>query len=239
MTNLSGPNGLGLDALHKAIQEGPRLTLLLYSFGIILRKQTEQGTTEYPVSPAELGAALAANVTFDTGPLPADTLCVRAIGTQRVIAGFRRPAKTALWLEGSDDPIHVPLPGLILIRTTYANRNPDYALYATGGRERPADYDMPLYRAPLPNVYTDGGICWGTVRRGEVALAGPSLAEDWAQLLGSRFGNHGVAGKSRSHPEDIRQMYLELEKRRARVWPGDDLIPANKTLGHALGVDNS
>ncbi len=64
---------------------------------------------------------------------------------------------------------------------------------------------------------------------------GNSLAADWDTLLGSRFGDHACTGKSRSHPQDIRQKLIDLEARNARVYPKSDLIPAKRTLAQALG----
>jgi hypothetical protein len=229
---------LGPDGLRQALQEEPTLTLRWFSYGLVMRRKTETGWTEYPVSPADVATALAAKMTVDTGLLPPDTLCVRVAGAQRTIVGYRRPQKTALWLEGSDEPVRVPLPGLILIRTTTSGQNPNYGLWAVV--ERPADYNAKLYHAPLPNIFAHGDICWGTVRRAsDAALTSPSLDEDWAQLLGTPFGNHSVSGKSRAHRDDVREMYFDLEQRRARVYPRKDLIEAKRTLGSVLGGGES
>lgn len=191
--------------------------------------------TEYPVSPEDIAAALAAKTVFDTGILAENTLCVRAEGATRTVCEYRPPQKTSLWLEGSDDPLRVPLPGLVMIRRTTGGRSPDYEVWAV--TERPANYEAPLYHAPLPNVYSRGAICWGTVQRVDsAALAGNTLIADWQQLLGTRFGNHSVSGKSKQHRGDVRQMYLELEARKARVYPKKDLVEAKQTLGHALKV---
>src|SRR5690606_15540988 len=180
--------------------------------------------------------ALAARVTFDTGLLSADTLLVRYEGVQQLVIGYRRAQKTGIYLEGSETPLRVPLPGLILIRVTKEQRSPDYHLYAV--KRRPQNLDVALFHAPLPNIYTTGSICWGTVRKvSETALAGASLAEDWQQLLGSPFGDHSVHGKSHAYRQDIRQQLIVLEKRNARVYPTSDLVPIKKTLGQLLGAD--
>jgi PRTRC genetic system protein B len=219
--------------LKTAIQEKPHLTLRFYSFGILLRKRTDKGWTEYPVRPEGVAAALAREVTFDTGLLGPNTLCVVAKGPTRVVAEHRPRQKSALWLEGAENPLRVPLPDLVLIRTVHHGRQPGYQLWAV--KERPTSPDCPLFVAPFPNVYTHGGICWGTVERpqGE-SLEGADLAADWAQILGSRFGSHNVRGRSRAHPDDVRQQYVDLERRRARVYPKKDLVDAGRTLGQAL-----
>jgi hypothetical protein len=92
-----------------------------------------------------------------------------------------------------------------------------------------------LYRAPLPNINGDGSVCWGTVTKVKrEALTGNDLAEDWAQLLGTPFGNHSVHGKCRSYDHDIRRLYIELEKRKARVYPKKELVPEKRTLGSVV-----
>ena len=103
-------------------------------------------------------------------------------------------------------------------------------------QKRPVILNEPLFHAPLPNVFSSGNICWGTVQRvTDAALQTTNLAEDWAVLLGSRFNDHGVGGKSKSHPMDIRQMLIALEGRKARAYPKSDLLPVKKTLATGTG----
>jgi hypothetical protein len=216
------------------LQEQPSLTLEFYSYGVLLRKREGDAVTEYPVDPQQIALALAAKVTLDTGLLSADTLLVRQDGVKRLVVEYRRQQKTGIFIEGSDAPVRVPLPPLLLIRTTTENKNPQYQVYAV--KERPTALGVPLFHAPLPNVFNSGSICWGSVRRVEdTALQGNSLTADWSTLLGSPFGDHAVSGKSKSHPHDIRQKLLELESRKARVYPKSDLMPVKRTLAQALG----
>jgi len=220
--------------LTAALQEQPSLTLEFYSYGVLLRKRNGDAVVEYPVDPQQIALALAAKVTFDTGLLTGDTLLVRQDGVKRLVVEFRCPQKTGIFIEGSDAPVCVPLPPLLLIRTTTENKNPQYQVYAV--KERPTTLDAPLFHVPLPNVFSSGSICWGSVRRvEETALQSNSLAADWTTLLGSPFGDHAVSGKSKSHPHDIRQKLLELESRKARVYPKSDLIPVKRTLAQAIG----
>ena len=190
--------------------------------------------TEYPVSAEAVATALSAKVAFTTGILTPNTICVLSEGARRTVVEYHPAQKTALWLEGADDPLRVPLPGLLMIRSTLTGQNPDYRIYAV--TERPVSFDVPLYRAPLPNINGDGSVCWGTVTKVKPeALAGNDLVEDWAQLLGTPFGNHSVHGKCRSFDHDIRRLYVELEKRKARIYPRKELVPEKRTLGSVLG----
>ncbi|MCC6976526.1 MAG: hypothetical protein IT322_21155 [Anaerolineae bacterium] len=224
----------GSQTLATALQTSPTLTLSFYPFGAILRRQTEDGgITEYPVDPAQMATLLAAKTTFDTGLLTLNTLVVRAEGAKRLIAEYRPPQKTALFLEGSDAPFRIPLPGLVLFRLTVGGENPTCALFAV--KDRPASLDAPLFMPPFTNIYPDGGVCWGSVSKvSEAALAGSDLSEDWRLFLGSTFTAHSVQGKSRSEPQDIRKKLAALDARKARVYPKRDLVPYKARFGDVL-----
>lgn len=198
-----------------------------------MRKTTDDGMIEHPVSAEDVATALAAKVAFNTGLLTPNTICVLSEGARRAVVEYRPPQKTAIWLEGLEDPLRVPLPGLLMFRVTTASRDPDYRIYAVA--ERPTSYDTALYHAPLPNIYHTANVCWGTVARPKPdALAGNDLSADWAQLLDTPFGNHSVDGKCRRYPYDVRKLYLDMEKRNARVYPKREMIPAKRTLGNLL-----
>ncbi len=223
----------GPQALAAAIQMPPTLQLSFYPFGILLRRTTEAGgMMEYAVDPAQVAEALATRTRFDTGVLHANTICVQAEGLQHTVVEFRPPQKTALYLDGSDAPLRVALPGLLLIRVV-TGESVRYALFAV--KCRPATLDAALFQPPLPNVYAEGAICWGSVTRvSPEALAGTDLAEDWRLFLGSPFSSHSLSGKSRSEPLDVRKKLTELEARKARTYPKRDLVPCNVKLGEVL-----
>src|SRR5260221_4174331 len=228
-------NGLcnGLDALDEAIQELPLLTLNFYSYGSIMRRRTpDGGETEHAVSPEQLATTLAARIRFESGLLSMNTLYLSTEGVKRTVVEYRPPQKTALFLEGSESPVRVPLPGLLMLRITTANDNPRYAIYAVN--RRPSTLNAALYYAPLPNIgHSD--VCWGTVQKvSDAALASTDLTEDWRQLLGSPFTSHSVSGKSKTHPDDIRQKLISLEQRKSRVYSSRDLIKLNFTLADLL-----
>ena len=235
MADSIGPTAIGPTALREAIVEQPALTLAFYTYGLILRKNDEGIVREYPVSPEAVATAISAKVSFSTGLILPNTVAILSEGAQRTVIEYRPPQKTPLWLEGSDDPVRVPLPGLLMVRTTTADQHPGYRIHAVS--ERPTSPEALLYRAPLPNISHDGSVCWGTVTKvGRHSLAGNDLHEDWAQLLGTRFGNHSVSGKTKTLSDDIRKFYLALEKRNARVFPKRELIPSGLALHRILGA---
>lgn len=198
----------------------------------MLRRQEGDLVTEYPVDPAQIAVALAAKVCFDTGLLAGDTLLVRQNGTRRTVVGYRPSSRTGLFLEGTEEPLRVPLPSLVMIRTMVGDQAPTTRVFAV--KTRPASLDVPLFHTPLPNVFGSGAVCWGTVPRAD----GTDLSEEWGRLLGSPFGSHAVTDKSKRQPDDIRHLLLDLAQRSVKTYPKRDLIPAQRTLVQLLGDPN-
>ena len=160
--------------LNAALQEQPSLILSFYSYGVMMQKRTEHGLSEYPVDPEQIALALSAKVGFNSGLLSENSLLVCTVGVKKTVVEYRRGQKTGLWLDGSENPIRIPFPPLVLIRTTSENKNPHYHLYAV--KKRPASLDVELFHAPLPNVYTSSSICWGSVKTvSDEALSGSLL----------------------------------------------------------------
>lgn len=91
---------------------------------------------------------------FDTGLLSDNTLLVQQEGVKKIVVEYRPPQKTGLYLDGSETALRVPLPGLLLIRVTAEDKNPQYGVYAV--KKRPPTLNEPLFHAPLPNVFPAG-----------------------------------------------------------------------------------
>jgi hypothetical protein len=213
--------------LQTALSEPPQLVLQFFSYGILMRKALDNGGyCEYPVDAAHIAQALAAKVRFDTGLLGSDVLLVRREGLRELVAGYRCPQMTGIWLEGSTEPVRVPLPGLVLLRLKTGNSF-QFQLFAV--KRRPTAMTVSLYNAPLPNVYSSGGICWGNIAHAD--SNGTSLTADWQRLLGTPFGNLSVGGKSQQHRHDIRDLLLKLAAEGKRRYPTRDLVAVQKTLG--------
>jgi hypothetical protein len=234
MPPLSAGALTGLSALETGLQAKPTMTLAFYPFGILMHRMTDDGgDVEYAVSPAQLAEALAVKVKFETGLLFGSTLYIASEGNRNVVVEYRPPQRTALYVEGSETPVIVPLPGLVMGRVNSGSESLRYGVYAV--KARPESLDTPLFQPPLPNV-GNNSICWGSVKRvSDQALAGYVLTEDWQLLLGSVFTSHSVSGKSKQYSADIRQHFIALDKRKAHKYPLGDLVAARTTLGQWLG----
>ena len=229
---LSSGTLAGLIALSVGLRAQPSMILTFYTFGVLMRRMTEDGgETEYAVSPAQLAEALSVKIKFETGLLGGNTLYIANEGAKKAVVEYRPPQSTALYMDGSETPIVVPLPGLVMGRVSSGDAL-RYGVYAV--KSRPETLNTPLLNAPLPNV-GQNSVCWGSVKRASPeALAGNTLSEDWQLLLGSVFTSHSVHGKSKRYPNDIRQHFIDLEKRKARKYPVSDLIAVKATFRQLL-----
>lgn len=211
----------------------PLLTLRVFKFGVLMQRKTPQGMTEFLVDPAQIALQLATNIRLDTGLLSPNTIYVAQEGVNKLIVEHRPRKKTALFLEGSDAPVIVPLPDLLLFRRSSEQGQAEYRVFAV--KERPTSLEARLFHVPTPNVYDDGRICWGSVKRLQgQTLSGTSLEGDWKAFLGTPFGNHSVSRKSKSHPDDIRKKYIEMEGKKSRVYPKSDLMESRRTLQEVI-----
>ena len=212
------------------MQSEPLITLKIYPFGVLMRRNTPQGISEYLIDPAQLAMQLASNIRLETGLLSPNTIYVAQEGVHKIVVEHRPRKKTAIFLEGSEAAVVIPLPDLLMLRRASDKGGPDYRIFAV--KERPTDLKAALYHAPLPNLYDDGRVCWGSVRREN--LSGATLEEDWRILLGTPFGSHNCARRSKEFPDDVRKKYLDMERRKSRVYSKRDLLPAKRILEDVL-----
>lgn len=211
----------------------PLMTLKIYPFGVLMQRKAPQGMSEFLVDPAQVALQLATNIRLETGLLSPNTIYIAQEGVQKIIVEHRPRKKTAIFLEGSDTPVIVPLPDLLLFRRSSEKGQPEYRVYAVKGR--PADLEARLFHAPFPNVYDDGRVCWGSVQKLQAQnLSGTTLDEDWKIFLGTPFGNHAVSRKSKSHSDDIRKKYMDMEQKKSRVYPKSDLLPTRRTVQEVI-----
>jgi hypothetical protein len=135
------------------------------------------------------------------------------------VVAWHPPAVTSLavLLEHPTRPtsLRVPLPGLVLVG--HATR---YYLWAT---TTPAfDPQAALYRAPLPNVYPDGRICWGTATPPPAGTA--TIRTAWEVFCGSAFNGDLCSEKSRAQRADVRAQLQALTAAEAATYPTGDLL---------------
>ena len=189
--------------------------LLFVGGQYMFRWQNENETRSKFVSPAAVRAAFSAEP-IDTGWLLPN---VRRWGTgvhgDWAVLSFP-PMRHQLTIQRKtkNTPLNIPMPALVFMRTGSVAY-----VWAIKGEFSP---DALLYNAPLPNVGSGGGICFGSGN----SLEDKSIGQTWQLFLDSPFTSHHSNGKSQSQPDDVRRLLVSL--RGKKRYPLNDLVPLNR-----------
>lgn len=171
------------------------------------------------VSPAHVRQAFT-HLPVDSGWLPPDVVRWGMNKHGEWVITFIPPQVYNLPFIGEDNDeskvtfIKTPMPGLIF----FGNAG-TYGVWAVKGAQ--FDPFAKIYRSPLPNVGTTSEICYG-VNKPPRANAN-TIGRAWKLFINSPFNNHTIQGKSKKHPEDVREMLRTLHD--AASYPQDDLVP--------------
>lgn len=164
---------------------------------------------------------------LDTGWLPSGVVRCGASTAGEWTVLFVPPAQHAIALQETGT-VPVPLPGMVMVGV-----GSDYRLWALSTKQ--FEPEATGYHVPLPNVYDNGRICWGTNRP---PIASPQvITKAWALFITSPFNGDLVYGKSRRHYSDVRQQLIALSKRRRKTYPANDLLPMCKGYRHQTIAD--
>lgn len=192
----------------------PRARLDLYEEAVVLtRYEGDDRRTSYPVAVDDLVAAFGC-VPVSSGLLPANSLFWgRENGQTRMaiyVPGRRWQLQTA------ERIFHIPLPPLV-----FAGAGEQYQVFAV--KRRPRQMPFKLYHCPTPNVHPTGVVCQGSAPF-------PGCASDTIEralnlfLEGSLFNGDLAANKCRSFPDDVRELWMQLEG--AKRFPPGELVLA-------------
>ena len=135
-------------------------------------------------------------------------------------------------LQVNGEQLHLPLPSFV-----FMGIGSSYFLWAV--KKNQFDPNLILYHAPLPNVMTDGRICWGNVCPPSVNLSNVESA--WSLFMGSTFNQDYTQGKSRKYNNNIIEQ-LKLLNRKNEVssrcrYPVSDLVPIRDKLSVNRAVE--
>lgn len=159
---------------------------------------------------------------IDTGWLPNSVVRCGSNTAGEWAVLFMPPIQQTLKLQETG-AVQVPLPGMVMVGV-----DSDYRIWAVSTKQ--FEPDATGYHAPLPNVYENGRICWGT---NYPPIASPqNITKAWDLFISSPFNGDLVYGKSRCQHSDIRQQLIALSKRRRKAYPINDLMPARRGYRH-------
>lgn len=123
--------------------------------------------------------------------------------------------------------LRLNLPGLVFM----GMRN-IYRLWAIAESE--FDPHALIYHAPLPNIYSDGRICFGANTPPEVVA--PNLDQAWDLFLRSPYTCAHTSGRSLAYPEHICPALIAYAQRADpdAPYPVEDMCPYNLTVSEAV-----
>ena len=200
----------------------PQLRLDFYQTAVLMSQWHGDGRqTTYPVSIHDVVTACT-QIELSSGLLPPNTLFWKQRANQMVL-GIYVPARR--WTVQTDGrSYHIPLPPFVFVGSGTA-----YTVFAV--KKRPSSEQAHLYHAPCPNVHPQGGICQGNTL---FPICSPStIHQAWHLFLeGSLFNADLSGGKSQSHPNDVCQLWVDLNGRKR--FPLSDLVPTSLKLENLL-----
>ena len=215
---------------ESTIQQWPRLRLDFYNTAILMSRWEGDGRlATYPVSVHDVVSACT-NVQLSSGLLPASTLFWKQRANQTILGIY---VSARCWkVQTEDRSYHVPMPPFVFVGC-----GSSYYVFAVKKQpalslsKEPSHKHDRLYHAPCPNVHARGGICQGNT---PFPICSPRDIQTALTrfMEGSLFNADLSRGKCQSHPEDVRQLWAELDGRKR--FPLSELVPAQIKLLNLL-----
>jgi hypothetical protein len=107
--------------------------------------------------------------------------------------------------------IRLPLPGLV-----FFGLSNQYYIWAV--KTPKLEPYQEIYRAPLPNIYITGLVCWGMVKPPRATAR--TMFEAFDLFMKSTFNNHLSAGRSKKCREDVRVALRDIANAKEDWEPG-------------------
>jgi len=206
--------------------EQPIAELRIYESAVLYTRRDNRSWRQYPIEPDQL-AQLLGKLPNASGLLPPLTLG-NGLKNGAPFYVVYVSAHTARMQMPNDHTYTIPLPPLV-----WCGHRREYRVWALGVESYP-DRDLPLFKAPFPNCYQDGRICWGNVSQIPEATTKTISAVRKLFLEESAFNLHVSDHKSLAFPVSVVAQWQALTASGADHYPLDDLMPAECSLFWAL-----
>lgn len=172
------------------------------------------------LSPTALAHAFA-HTNIDSGWLDSHTVRWGHGLSGEWVVQYYRPQQYQIQIH--DKRLQIPLPAFV-----FAGYQTRYWIWAS--KTKQFNPDSALYTAPLPNVYTNGSICFGELHPPNCCESQIKVA--WELFWQSNFNTHLIQGKSKHYPQDILQQLMQVANK--RNYPIKDLVLINNSLNGIL-----
>jgi hypothetical protein len=159
----------------------------------------------------------------DTGWMPAGVVRTGHNARGAFFVYSAPPQQVKISFTGEHTLFTIPIPRLILVGV-------DHVYYIFASKKAHFDPMEAAYKAPFPNVNTDGRICWGSVSPPEAL---PSNARQaWDAFFATQFNADLSSGKSLSETDNVCRLLSILDGQ--RKFPTDDLVKESYSISDTI-----
>lgn len=126
--------------------------------------------------------------------------------------------------NGIQKKLSLPVPTTVMVGVGM-----QYFLWAARHSLSP---DSSLFHAPFPNIHGNGAICWG--QNTPPKAHHQRAAAAWNLFFESTFNGDLANGKSEKFGDDVRRTLAQVARKKADIYPEDDLVRFNRSLRMVL-----
>jgi len=155
-----------------------------------------------------------ANIDDDTGWLPEGVVRTGRNSRGSWVVYVAPPGRIRITTD-QGEALHIPIPMSLFLG--WGRR---YYLYALACKK--FDPSATVYRAPFPNVYENGRVCWGSHKVPEVTPT--NIRKTWRLFFGTTFNNHIASGKTVTYEDNALDLLRELSAGETKTFPADELV---------------
>jgi PRTRC genetic system protein B len=156
----------------------------------------------------------------DIGWLPAGVL-----RTGRNVRGdwaiYVAPPQVIEVCTDQDEKLLVPIP-----MSLFLGWERRYYIWSLQGKVFQPNQEV--FKAPFPNVYDNGRVCWGSHKPRKVTP--DNIKTTWSLFFGTVFNNHIAGSKTKSCPHNALDLLRKLAAQKKKTFPATELIWASRSV---------
>lgn len=153
----------------------------------------------------------------DTGWLPNGVLRAGSNARGEWVVYMAR-AQVIDTVTDKGEKLRVPIPA-----TLFMGWGSRYYLWALPNKK--FNKRLHIYKAPFPNVYDNGRICWGSHKVPKVSVN--NIERVWQMFFGTAFNDHIARKKCKSFPDNVLDLLRQLSRDEVTTFPFKELGKAD------------
>ncbi len=197
---------------------------LLFLPGQLLLHWMEKGVHHYKLVSSNSVKAAFSHEPIDSGWLKTGIVRWGIGKSGNWVVKFVPPSRHTLSFQDSNS-LSIPLPGLVFLGYGF-----QYYIFCIS--ESSFNPEAEVFTAPLPNVYPDGRICFGSTV--PPACTPEEIDSAWKMFITSNFNSHLGSGKSKAYPDDIKAKLSQIVTKKLKHYPIKDLNQYRSNLEQVI-----